>query len=171
MTPMRVALRPSRLASVALLAMLVTIATSPTWAHVPPAAAPVVAPVGPAVAPSLIVGVTPAPPPTWLLGGVLALAGLALLASVRRGLRLALVALLAVFLVEAGEHSVHHLADQAGAAACAVALASAQVHGATTECPAEAVRRPVVVARTVASDAVRPAAAPSRPDEGRAPPA
>jgi hypothetical protein len=47
----------------------------------------------------------------------------------RRALALALVLILALFVFENGVHSVHHLNDRLGRAACAVASATAQVAG------------------------------------------
>jgi hypothetical protein len=126
-----------------------------------PLAAPVVgpAPVLPGLAPLA---------PALALG--LALAALALLRRHACVAGLALV--LVVLALETGVHSVHHLADQQGAAECVVALATAQVHG-TVEAPPEDHGSWI----TVAVGAVpmpapeRPGARPLRPDEGRAPPA
>jgi hypothetical protein len=160
--------RVPALSSIGLVVAIGLLAAAPAWAHVPPSTASTIVAL---VDQPLLVAGTPPSPPAWLAGIALALAAGALAAGRRRGLRVGLVLLLVVFLLEAGTHSVHHLADQGGAAQCAVAMASAQVHGATADCPTDAVSRPVVVARIVLAETTRPGAAPLRPDEGRAPPA
>src|SRR5690349_2048715 len=73
-----------------------------------------------------LVPAAPAPRPLWPLAAGVALAGLALAAAAPRlTLRVALVVVLAVFAVETGVHSVHHLADQKAATHCVVSAASA----------------------------------------------
>jgi hypothetical protein len=105
------------------------------------------------------------------VGLVLAL-GL-VLAVRRRTVATALVPILVVLAIETGVHSVHHLADQQkNDSTCAVALASAHVHGAA-EPPATVHDLWLAVpAGTVVPPAPeRPGARSLRPDEGRAPPA
>ena len=88
----------------------------------------------------------------------------------RRALYVALVLVIATFAVEAGVHSVHHLADRQATMHCALSLASAHVQGASAE-PSVTPWVPIAVATVTIVDAVRPGASPLRPDEGRAPPA
>jgi hypothetical protein len=119
-----------------------------------------------------IMSATPASRPLWPLTVGLALAGLTLaIVAPRRTLRVALVVLLAVFTVEIGVHSVHHLADRHAATHCAVSLASAHVQGASIESSASASWVPMSIGTVAIAEAVRPGASPLRPDEGRAPPA
>jgi hypothetical protein len=80
-----------------------------------------------------------------------------------------LIALLALFAVEAGVHSVHHLGDQDAAARCVVAAASLNLSGP--------VAAPMTLAAPPATDDAAPPLEPERlpqrltlPDQGRAPP-
>ena len=168
---------PSRFALL-LLALLVAAslaAPGPASAHVLRAEAPAgsAAP-APVVetGPVSIGPAAPTPPPLWPLLLVLALAGLALARlGPARTLRLALVVLLAVFTVETGVHSVHHLADRHAATHCVVSLASAHVQGASVDVPAAAPWVPIPVGSVTLAEGIRPGVSPLRPDEGRAPPA
>ncbi len=177
--------RPRVRALLVALAIGLALAASatPVWAHpraVAPAAAvgtaPPAAPVtlpAPA-APPAPAGPAPAAQPMGPLAPFAALAialGVAL-AAPRRTLVAALALVLVVLGVETGVHSVHHLADQRGAAECVVAIASANVHGTAASPPAtQALWAPSPVGSIVAPAPERPGARPLRPDEGRAPPA
>jgi len=135
----------------------------------PPTPAPPVA----AAAPAPVI--SPASVPTLSLESVLAMVlALGLVLTVRRRtVATALVPILIVLAIETGVHSVHHLADQKkNDSTCAVALASAHVHGAA-EPPATVHDLWLAVpAGTVVPPAPeRPGARSLRPDEGRAPPA
>jgi len=155
---------------------LVGSATS-TWAH-PPAVASVdaVDPVSVAGAalPAPMAAPTPAIPTAAPLAPMVLLTaalGVALTAR-RRALATALALVTIVLAAETGVHSVHHLTDQQAATECVVALASANVHGtAGSPSAADAVRVAVPIGAVVAPAPQRPGARPSRPDEGRAPPA
>lgn len=116
---------------------------------------------------------TGAPAPTgipWVL--VVVLAGLTAIGArrPRRNLGLALVLLLAIFAVENGVHSVHHLNDQDRGAHCAVASASQHVAGTevdgvlAADAPAAAEPAMIVPLRVVRS--IRSLGQ----HEGRAPP-
>jgi hypothetical protein len=88
----------------------------------------------------------------------------------RRVLIAAVALLLLVAGFEASVHSVHHLADQRAAATCAVAAASAHVHGATDLLAVPEMWVPTPIGAVVASEPDRLGARTLRPDEGRAPP-
>jgi hypothetical protein len=156
-----------------LTAVSLTLSTA-AWAHPRPVTpttdeeatpAPVSVPVAaPAAAPSA---------PTPLVPGlVLGVTVAAVLASRRRGLVGVLALALFALAVETGVHSVHHLADRQAAAECVVALATAQVHG-TVEPPPHVhdLRLDVPLGSVPVASPERPGSRPSRPDEGRAPPA
>ena len=140
-----------------------------------PAATPQVAPVEtPVAAPDATVRVAskPTSAPTAPLWAALVLAVLLGAAAVvpRRVLIVAVALLLLVAGFEASVHSVHHLADQRAAATCAVAAASAHVHGATDLLAVPEMWVPTPIGAIVASEPDRPGARTLRPDEGRAPP-
>jgi len=118
-----------------------------------------------------IVSGAPAAAPLSPVVACIALAALGFaLVAPRRALYLALALVIATFAVEAGVHSVHHLADRQSTTHCVVSAASAHVQGASVE--ASVVHWvPVVVGPITVVEAVRPGASPLRPDEGRAPPA
>jgi len=141
-------------------------------AHVRTAAAPADAatPAAAGVAVAIVAG-SPVATPLWPVAACLALAALGLMVlAPRRTLYLALALVIAVFAVEAGVHSVHHLADRHAATHCVVSAASANVQGASVE--ASVVPWvPIPVGTITVAVAVRPGASPLRPDEGRAPPA
>jgi hypothetical protein len=119
-----------------------------------------------------IVAAAPAPRPLWPLAAGVGLAALTLaVVAPRRTFGVALVVVLAVFAVETGVHSVHHMADQKAATQCVVSAASAHVQGASMEAPASAPWMPMPVGTVAVAAAVRPGSSPLRPDEGRAPPA
>ena len=140
-----------------------------------PAATPQVAPVETPVAPpDATVRVasmpTTAPTPPHRAAQVLAVLLGAAAVVPRRVLIAALALLLLVAGFEASVHSVHHLADQRAAATCAVAAASAHVHGATDLLAVPEMWVPTPIGAVVASEPDRPGARTLRPDEGRAPP-
>jgi hypothetical protein len=116
-----------------------------------------------------------APPvagPWPLTLGVVAglLAGLAARRQPRRALVLALVALLAVFAMESGIHSVHHLGERA-ASTCAIAAAAGHL-ALCLDGGSPVVSLSLAPAGAVADEHLAPPAAPGlRPDLARAPPA
>src|SRR5687768_749326 len=101
---------------------LVVAAGSPAWSHVGVMELPADTPAPVAAPVTFLVAATPEATPIWPFVAVLVAAALAALPP-RRAVALALVLLLALFAVESGVHSVHHLADQQGAAQCVVAAA------------------------------------------------
>jgi hypothetical protein len=170
-------IRPAR--PLVVLAMLMAVGltlSTAAWAHprpVPPSIddeatpAPVSVPVPvrePAAAPSA---------PTPLIPGlVVGVTIAAVLATRRRGLIGVLALALIALAAETGVHSVHHLADRQAAAECVVALATAQVHGTVEPAPhVHDLRLDVPLGSITVASPERPGARPSRPDEGRAPPA
>src|SRR5262245_21628852 len=168
-------IRPARLLVVLAMLMAVSLTLSTAaWAHprpVPPSIddeatpAPVSIPVpAPAAAPAA---------PTPLVPGlVLGVTAAAVLASRRRGLVGVLALALIALAGETGVHSVHHLADRQAAAECVVALATAQVHGPVEPAPhVHDLRLDVPIGSVAVASPERPGSRPSRPDEGRAPPA
>ena len=70
-----------------------------------------------------------APMPAWPLVAVLVALGLAGARKPRRALALALVVIVAIFALESGVHSVHHLTDVDRGESCAVASASQHISG------------------------------------------
>ena len=113
-----------------------------------------------------------AAPPVALVLGLVAglLAALAVRRHPRRVLVLALAVLLAVFAVEAGVHSVHHLGERS-ATACAVAAAAGHL-ALCLDDGAPAVSLSLAPAGAVAEEQlVSPAAPGLPPDLARAPPA
>jgi len=157
-----------------LMAVSLTLSTA-AWAHprpVPPSVddevtpAPVSVPVpAPAAAP-------PSAPTPLIPGLVLGVTVAAVLASRRRGVVGVLALALIALAVETGVHSVHHLADRQAAAECVVALATAQVHGTVEPAPhVHDLRLDVPIGSVAVASPERPGSRPSRPDEGRAPPA
>lgn len=114
----------------------------------------------------------PAAPPIILLlglaGGVLL--ALAARSHPRRVLVLALAALLAVFAVEAGIHSVHHLGERA-ATACALAAAASHLTLDLDDGP-PVIRACLTPAGAVSDERLASPTAPGLgPDLARAPPA
>jgi hypothetical protein len=108
----------------------------------------------------------------WIVVGVAAGVVLAAVARrrPRRALGLALAVLLALFAVEAGIHSVHHLGDRA-AVACAVAAAAGHL-ALSLDDGVPILQVPRVTPAAVAEAAAARPATPSRgPDPARAPPA
>jgi hypothetical protein len=153
--------------------------TGPAWAHVrmpgvtamvgaaasPASPGPTVAVFGPE---ALTAAASPSPAP-WLLlvGGAI---GLALTLRSRRGLALALLALLVFGTLETGVHSAHHLSD-GDVAKCVVASVASQT-GSTTVDPVVVERPADVVAFAAPAEIVPVALSRSLPpDLGRAPPA
>jgi hypothetical protein len=128
-----------------------------------PAPLPATSMPGPAAAP-------PASVPLWP-ALALALALGAALATPRRVRVTALILILVVLAVETGLHSVHHLADQQATSYCAVAVASANVHGTAQPTAVDGLGILMPLGAVVAVEVDRPGARPLRPDEGRAPPA
>ena len=120
--------------------------------------------------PARVVMEEPASPSLWP-ALALALALGAALAIPRRVRVTALVLILIVLAVETGLHSVHHLADQQAASHCAVAVASANVHGTAQPTAVHGLGNLMPLGAVVAVEVDRPGARPLRPDEGRAPPA
>ena len=116
-----------------------------------------------------------APPAATPLGVLLGLAAglLVALGAIRypqRVLVLALAVLLAVFAVEAGIHSVHHLGDRA-VSACAVAAAAGHLTLGLDDGP-PVVSRSLTPAGAVADELLASPVAPGlAPDLARAPPA
>jgi hypothetical protein len=168
---------------VTIVGVLILGAATSAWAHVRPTAvadaslteAPkrvLDAPTWPEHPLALNTGAAAPPAPATLaLTVVLTLAlGLGIVAP-RRTLVVALLFVLGVLSVETGVHSVHHLADRQAAADCAVASATAHVHGVTQVTAPDAiwVATPIGLAPLLAVD--RLARRPGRPDAGRAPPA
>jgi hypothetical protein len=149
---------------------LVAAAGSPAWSHVGVLEVPASTPAPVAAPLTFLVAATPEATPIWPLVAVLVAVALAALPP-RRAVAFALVLLLALFAVESGVHSVHHLADQQGAAQCVVAAASAHVHGLSLDAPVDALWLPTPVGTVVVADPTRPGARLVRSDEGRAPPA
>jgi hypothetical protein len=126
-----------------------------------PAVAPPVRPDAPA----------PPAPGTLALAVVLTLVlGLGIVAP-RRTLVVALVLVAGVLAVETGLHSVHHLADRQAAADCAVASATAHVHGVTPLAAPDITWVPTPIGLAPLLAVEHPGSRPSRPDAGRAPPA
>jgi hypothetical protein len=174
-------MRPlSRIALLVVAGLVAATLVAPTLAaaHVrrveaPAEAASHVAPATPEDArPVSIAPAAPAPRALWPLAVPLALVALALsVVARRRAFRIALVVLIAVFTVETGVHSVHHLADRQAATHCGVFMASAHVQGASVDAPTDALWVPVAVGTVAVAEPGRPGARPLRPDEGRAPPA
>jgi hypothetical protein len=114
----------------------------------------------------------PAVTPLFLLFGLASglLVALAARWQPRRVLVLALVALLALFVVEAGIHSVHHLGERA-AATCAIAVAAGHLTLCLDDGP-PVVSCGLTPAGVVAEEHVASPAAPGRGlDLARAPPA
>jgi len=114
----------------------------------------------------------PVAPPITLMLGLAAglLAALAARRHPRRVLVLALAVLLAVFAVEAGIHSVHHLGERA-ATTCAVAAAAGHLTLCLDDGP-PVVRLSLTPAGVVADEQLASPAAPGLgPDLARAPPA
>lgn len=146
------------------------------WAHdrpVPPS--PVVTEIAvPAPLAAPVAAPAPSPPEMAPLAPAIAL-GLGLAAVVLLRPRASVVGLalvLVVLALETGVHSVHHLADQQGAAECVVALATAQMHGTVEAPPADhgsCIAVPVDAVLGLTPE--RPGSRLLRPDEGRAPPA
>jgi hypothetical protein len=112
----------------------------------------------------------PAPAALWLMFVLTLVLGLAIVAP-RRTLVLVLVLVLGILAIETGVHSVHHLGDRQAAADCAVASATAHMNGATEPTPPDVTRVPTPVESVPLFAVERPGRRPSRPDEGRAPPA
>lgn len=112
----------------------------------------------------------PASATVWLGLALAGLLGAAVLAP-RRALVAVLLLALAVFAVEAGVHSVHHLTDRHAASQCVIASASVQVLGTEEPLAPEAVHVEAPTSRVVAVESDRLGSRPLRPDEGRAPPA
>lgn len=169
-----------------LAALVVTLAlvasATPVWAHpraVAPAAVETVPPVAPVALPVPAAPRAPAvpAPAATPMGPLAPIAAMAIALAVaptvrRRALVAALALVLVVLAVETGVHSVHHLADQRGAAECVVAMASANVQGtAASSPPAHALWMPRPIGAIVLPAPERLGARPLRPDEGRAPPA
>jgi hypothetical protein len=148
-------------------------AASPTPA-VTPAGAPAVPPRAPLVTPTTeMPGLTPTGSPARPVGAlvavVLALGGAVTWRS-RRVTVCAQALVLVVFVAESSLHSVHHIADPAGAAGCQVLPVSQQLTGHLPS-SAPAASAPAVAGSLVAPAAQPPhAGAPLRPDLGRAPP-
>jgi hypothetical protein len=157
----------------AILMVVSLILSTAAWAHPRP-----VAPVDDEATPAPITIPVPAPAaapsaPTPLVPGlVLGAAVVTMLASRRRGLVGVLALALVALAAETSVHSVHHLADRQAAAECVVALATAQVHGTVEPAPhVHDLRLDVPVGSVPVASSERPGSRPSRPDEGRAPPA
>jgi hypothetical protein len=160
----------------------VLLAAAPAWAHprlAPPlVVADVALPASTAAAAAAPAESMPAPgaPALALIAALLVATLVVVLAATLAGRRRALavtLALLGVVLVaETGVHSVHHLDDAQGAAACAIAQATAQVD-ATIDPPAAADGLGVDApgAPVTAGALEQPGTRPLRPDVGRAPPA
>jgi len=148
---------------------------SPAWAHSRPAPqSPEADEIGAATAPLAFPAPAPALPRMAPLAPAIALGlGFAAVALLRRRAWVAGLALVLVVLaLETGVHSVHHLADQQGAAECVVAFATAQMHGTAEASPTDHGSWLTVPVGAVPAPAPeRPGARPLRPDEGRAPPA
>jgi hypothetical protein len=127
----------------------------------------------PAMAPPPVRPDAPAPPAsaTLVLTVVLTLVlGLSVVTP-RRTLVVALVLVAGVLTVESGVHSVHHLADRQAAADCAVASATAHVHGATPLAAPDVTWVPTPIGLAPLLAVEHHGRRPSRPDAGRAPPA
>jgi hypothetical protein len=168
-------IRPAR--PLVVLAMLMAVSltlSTAAWAH-PRPATPALddeAPPSQVAVPVPAQAAAPAAPTPLVPALVLGIAVAVVLASRRRAFAGLLAVALIALAVETGVHSVHHLADRQAAAECVVALATAQVHG-TVE-PAPDVHDPrldVPLGSLPVASPERPGSRPSRPDEGRAPPA
>ena len=134
-------------------------------------AAPVVD-VAPPLATTVLRAAPAAAPPIFLALGFVAgvLAALALRRQPRRVLVLALGVLLAVFAVEAGIHSVHHLGERV-AAACPIASAAGHLSLCLDTAP-PAISLSLRPAGTIVDRHLASPAAPGLgPDLARAPPA
>jgi hypothetical protein len=172
--------QPHRLVVLALLLSTlvgVGLAASATtaWAHFRPAPpSPVADEVAGTPAPPAVPAPAPALPGMAPLAPAIALGlGFAAVALLRRRACVAVLALVLVVLaLETGVHSVHHLADQQGAAECVVALATAQMHGIADASSADHGSWLTVPGGAIPVPTPEcPGARPLRPDEGRAPPA
>jgi hypothetical protein len=111
-----------------------------------------------------------APLPVWPLVAALVALGLAGASKPRRALALVLVVVVAIFALETGVHSVHHLTDVDRGESCAVASASQHISG--TEVDLSLVDVSLPAARQAA--AIGAFIERSRiigPAQGRAPPA
>jgi hypothetical protein len=174
------AMRRSWVATVLLMTLVVCGLTAPARAHVLDRAASVVQPVAgaetsdsrptaPAPVDSIAKAVPASPTVPLILLLPILVASLILAYPSRRILVGLLIPLLAVFALEAGVHSVHHLGDQDAAARCIVAAASLNLSGT--------VAAPVTLVAPAATDDPAPPVDPERlpqrlalPDQGRAPP-
>jgi len=152
-------------------ALAVLAMAGPAWAHVDaPAVAEAPAPILAVFGPEALSAAAPASPGRWLLLAAGAAVAAALVLRDRRALALVLLALLTLGAFEAAVHSVHHLADHAEAAKCAVAAVSSQTGGVPVD--TVAVERPADVVTFAAPPPVVTVAPVRRsaPDLGRAPP-
>jgi hypothetical protein len=155
----------------------------PAWAHQRAAAVPLDAaelPVTVRIPASPIAAAvtveTPGTVADWLPMVGIALLGLAAAAVAlrmtgsRRAVSLTLAGLVALLLFETGLHSVHHLDQPEGAAACAVATVAPHLAAVDAD-PVAAVHALLPAARTaVNGEPCGPRALVTRWDEGRAPP-
>jgi hypothetical protein len=139
--------------AVLVVALVVSVAAAPAWAHDESASALDLAPASSVVETALVV----------VLGAAIGL-------SRRRRIALALAVVLPLLGFEVGLHSVHHLDDQQKASQCVVASASTHLNGTPVDAP-----RPVAPIEYAPAPTPAPPdlAAPHRslaPHEGRAPP-
>ena len=111
-----------------------------------------------------------APIPAWPLVAALVALGLAGARKPRRALALALVVVVAIFTLETGVHSVHHLTDVDRGESCAMASASQHITG--TEVEVSVASESLPAARQVAAFGVFvERSRVTGPVHGRAPPA
>ena len=158
-----------------LMGLVLIVSTSAAWAHPGPtviadAPADLVTVPPTATARDAVPAAQPPAPATLWFGIALAVTLGVMLAAPRRGPVAILAVLLAVLAIETGVHSVHHLADLQAASQCAVASASAHVHGAAGPIAPDGMLIAVPVGTVASFDVDRPGSRFIRPDEGRAPP-
>ena len=119
----------------------------------------------------LVLSAAPAAPvPAWPLVAALVALGLAGARKPRRALALALIVVVAIFTLETGVHSVHHLTDVDRGESCAVASASQHISGTEVDLSLVDVALPAA-AQVAAIGVFVERSRITGPAQGRAPPA
>ena len=147
------------------------VALGPAWAHTgsPPNTPAAVVPLLPS-SPEALSTATPGVAAPWAALAVLTVVSLASVCRRRRAVALTLTLVIALFAVETGVHSAHHLGRPDDAARCSVASAASHVSGDVTAVEVTVVPISVDDASSLGYAAPAPTARAVAPDIGRAPP-